>query len=562
MRWSRCVSWLLSWRPAELPNSWAPVHGWPLTRILIAAAIVVCLGYGAVASPRIARRLSAAAQRTVRRILLVIVGIAALLSVAVFLDFGVFRYGTYLNEWDFYHYYVGTKYAPELGYTKLYGATLLADREAGQRYHNPQSQIRDLLTAELRPVESVWVESARYRGAFSDERWRELVADVTWFRQQLPEQRWSLLLVDHGYNGTPAWSFVVGALLTRHLSVRAGVQRWLMLLLDPALLLATAAVVGWAFGLRSAFLLVIFIGTHYLMSWGHMKGALLRTDFAMCSVLAVCLVKKERHKLAGVLLGWAILSRIFPGFFLVGPVVLLLWGWVRERRLQRSWLCLLSTCAGTVALVVAGSCLYFGGIEIWREWSQKIALHYAGGSDWDMGFRSVAEAAFVRGVPVRPADLGQAAQAGSWSLAGMVVAVLVLVPAVSFLRALEAYRVVAYGFVFIFMLSLATYYYYLVLCVPLLFFAPSLDKIQSALGTAFMFLVGLAGYVLYAGWPSLGERWLVFHGWRQTFPTYYFLSCLTIVTVAQMIAVAATAARGSAKPHLPLGGSAVEKKEG
>ena len=90
---------------------------------------------------------------------------------------------------------------------------------------------------------------------------------------------------------------MVGGLVTRHLSVRNPVSRWLMLALDPLLLLAASLAVAWAFGLRTALLLVVFVGTHYLLSWGHLKGALLRTDFAMASVLAVCLVKQRYYKI-------------------------------------------------------------------------------------------------------------------------------------------------------------------------------------------------------------------------------------------------------------------------
>ncbi len=558
------MSWLLSWRPAELPNSWAPVHGWTIARVLIVVAILTCVGFAVMASPRMSHRLSARAKRVVQSALMAVLGLGALLSVAVYVDFGVFRYGTYLNEWDFYHYYLGTKYAPELGYDKLYGATLLADAEGGLRYRNPQNAIRDLSTAELVPVQAVPAQAERYLSGFDRERWREFVADVTWFKQRLPAERWSILLVDHGYNGTPAWSFVVGGLVSSHLSVRAAFGRWLMLLLDPALLLAMVAGVAWAFGRRTAFLVAIFVGTHYLMSWGHLKGALLRTDFAMCAALAVCLVKKSYYKLAGVLLGWAILSRVFPVFFLVGPAVLLAWGYLAERRLQRPWLGLLASCAATVILVVAGSCLYFGGFDIWREWANKITLHYAGGSDWDLGYRTIVEAVFVGGVPVRPEDVGHAS---GWSVPTLVAALLLIVPAVGFLRALEDYQAVAYGFVFVFVLSVATYYYYAILCVPFLFFAPEVEKPQAALGAVFMLFCGLAGYVLYSGWPQLADAWVVFRGWRQTFPTYYFLSCLIALTVAQMVLVAGARSRRTkpkplAQAQLPVGGAPVQQNEG
>jgi len=535
-----------AWRPAELPDSWAPTHGWATARVLALIAILVIGAFAVMESPWATRRLSAAARRLGHRILIGVLAVSAVLAVATYVDFGVFRYGTYLNEWDFYHYYVGTKYAPELGYTNLYGATLAADSETGLRYHPPRGEIRDLATAGMRDVRVVAAEAGRYRQRFSEARWRAFVADIAWFKMQLPEKRWSLVLADHGYNGTPAWSFVVGGLLTRHLSVREPLGRGFMLLLDPLLLLATAVVVAWAFGVRAAFLLVVFVGTHYLLSWGHLKGALLRTDFAMCSVLGVCFVKKGRYKLAGVFLGWAMLSRVFPAFLLVGPVVLLLGELVRSRRLNRPLFNLLLASGGTIVVVVLASCAYFGGIGIWQEWSSKIALHYAGGSDWDVGYRTIAEAQFMDGVPVRAVDLVAAAgQPSSMLSHGIEFAVLALlvVPALAFIRALEHHEAVAFGFVFVFLLSLAAYYYYLILCVPLLFFASDLGKPQRALGAAFMFVTGLAGYGLFSGWQPMRDSWVPLRGWHQTFPTYFFLSCLIAVSVAQMIVIAATKAR-------------------
>jgi hypothetical protein len=90
----------------------------------------------------------------------------------------------------------------------------------------------------------------------------------------------------------------------------------------------------------------------------------------------------------------------------------------------------------------------------------------------------------------------------------------------------------------VFLLALAAYYYYLVLCLPLLFFAPQLERPQNALGVAFMFFTGIMGYVLFSGWPVLAGSWVMFRGWHQTFPTYYFLCCFIAVTVAQMILLA------------------------
>jgi len=528
---------LTSWRPSELPDSWAPIHGWALARVLAVVAILAVAGFVALERPWLTRRWSVAARRLGRRVLVGVLGVSAVLAVATYVDFGVFRYGTYLNEWDFYHYYLGTKYAHELGYTNLYGATLAADQEGGLRYHNPR--IRDLGTAQLRNVGEVAAESAHYRGRFSDARWHEFVADVSWFKMQLPAHRWSLLLEDHGYNGTPAWSFVVGSLVTRHLSVRNPISRWLMLALDPLLLLAATVAVAWAFGVRTAFLMVIFIGTHYLLSWGHLKGALLRTDFAMASVLAVCLVKQRYYKIAGVLLGWAILSRIFPAFLLVGPIMLFLRRLVRNRHVDRRLLGLLGACAATVALVVLGSCAYFGTTAIWHEWHLKILTHYSDASDWDLGFRTIAEAGFLDGVPVRAvAHAGAQHPVLFGDGPSTIVALLLVLPALTFVRSLQDHEALAYGFVFVFLLATAAYYYYLLLCVPLLFFAPQLERPRNALGVAFMFFTGIMGYVLFSGWDRSAGSWAMFRGWHQTFPTYYYLCCFIAVTVAQMILLA------------------------
>jgi hypothetical protein len=137
---------------------------------------------------------------------------------------------------------------------------------------------------------------------------------------------------------------------------------------------------------------------------------------------------------------------------------------------------------------------------------------------------------------------------------GTIVALLLLLPALTFIRGMQDHEALAYGFVFVFLLATATYYYYLLLCVPLLFFAPQLERPQHALGVAFLFLTGIMGYVLFSGSNLLAGSWLMFRGWRQTFPTYYFLCCFIAVTVAQMILLAGSKtlrAERSSSPRTP-----------
>ena len=541
-----------TWGPdRELPTSWDPSHGWVLSWVLPAVVILLTV----VIIIRHRRRLAAAAsdagQRTFHRVVLVILGITALLAAVNYHDYGVYRYGTYLNEWDVYHYYLGSKYARELGYTRMYGATLYADETSRGRSVKTRQRLRDLTTYKYRLLREVLAEGKKYRGQFSEARWREFVADVEWFRGQLPPHKWAKLLGDAGYNGTPAWSFVVGALFTRHLSIRSPLTRSLLLALDPLLILGALACVAWAFGLRTALILVVFIGTHYLFSWGHLKGALLRTDFTMCTVIAVCCVKKGFPRVAGAFLGWAILSRIFPVLFLAGPVVRLVDILIRERRLDREIMRLLYSCAALMVVVCLLSVVYFGGLELWWQWIDKMAHHYNALWHWNMGFQPIVDVQYINGVPEaidvhkhygeeRGVMLGH--QAVLWG-----VRLLVLLPALYFARFLRTHESMTYSFVFVFFLVSAMYYYYFILCVPLLFFAPRLERWPHGLGLAYMLLTGVAGYVLFGGWEPLAGQLNFFRGWKQYFQTYYYLSWMINLTACWMLAMAGARAYAAQK---------------
>ncbi len=536
-----------------LPDSFAPTHGFPTSWLLPLVVIAVIAGYVAVDRASARGRLSEPTTKRARAALLAVLAGSAVLSVATYVDFGRFRYGTYLNEWDFYHYFVGTKYADDVGYMELYATTWVADEAGGLVYDNPEHRLRDLRTSEFVDVSTVAARRDALRGRLTPARFEALVADVGWFTRQLPPDRWSLLLMDKGYNGTPAWSFVLGGLFTRHLSVEDAPSRWLMLLLDPALIVGTLLAVAWAFDRRAALLMTVFIGTHYLMSWGHMKGALLRTDFAMCTVLAACFVKKERYRVAGALLGWAVLSRIFPVVFLLGPLSRLVAVGVSERRFDRRLVELFVACGVTIALVTLGSIAYFGGLGPWEAWATKILQHYSDFSHWQMGYTTLVDVERVDGVPVPIHPATHLAEEPELLLSHhvltWVVRALVLVPAFVFAKALEDWESLAFGFVFFFFGVSAAYYYYFILCVPLLFFAAKLERPSRAFGLAFMFLTGAAGYVIFSGWAPLADVLPLFHGWHQEFPTYYFMSWLVSITALTMVGIAAVEAQRASRPR-------------
>jgi hypothetical protein len=212
---------------------------------------------------------------------------------------------------------------------------------------------------------------------------------------------------------------------------------------------------------------------------------------------------------------------------------------VRNRCLDRQLLGLLGACAATVILVVLGSCAYFGTTGIWHEWNLKIAAHYSGGSDWELGYRTIAEASFRNGVPLRAIATAATQHPVLFlGVPGTVVALLLLLPALTFIRGLQDHEALAYGFVFVFLLALA----------PITTTWCSACPCSSSRRN-------WSGRKMPWGWPSCSSpaSWAMcssaaglcwpapgscFAAGTRPFPTYYFLCCFIAVTVAQMILLA------------------------
>jgi hypothetical protein len=303
------------------------IAGYPWQTILPVAAIALIALYLLLGqAERLARRRQRAlpGKAVINGILLAVLFAMSILAVCNYTNFFRFRYNTYVNAYEFYHYYLGSKYAEEIGYTDLYNASVVADAEAGGRY-GAKSQVRNLDTGKHWSTDNVLREKDRYRAKFSEARWEEWKKDIAWFKTKLSASRWNSVLKDKGYNSTPVWSMVVGGLLSNRIDTSNERGMLLLALLDPLLLIIGFCAVVWAFGLRTAMFLVVFLCTSYMSHFWHMKGAYLRTDFAMALVLSVCFLRKGWYGAAGTAAAWAVLSRVFPAVFLFGLGAKLLW---------------------------------------------------------------------------------------------------------------------------------------------------------------------------------------------------------------------------------------------
>jgi len=299
--------------------------------------------------------------------------------------------GSYLRTWNVYHYYVGSKYFPELGYRDLYAATLAADdawqsdSDAGSATDPKPSdgssgfafidRTRDMQTY------TVVTREAAVAGfddtVLSDARFDELGRDTRWLRPRLARDTWRKVFLDWGYNPTPAWT-VVGVPLSNAIDLGSAAFR-LLVNLDLLLFAAMFAAVWWAFGLRSAVTATLWVNLVHF-NRGRLPGGFLQYDWLASAVLALCLYRKDRPVAAGLALSWGAMTRGFVGLVALPILIRLAVAAVRKtgplvaRIDRRHW-------RFTVALAIAAS-VWFGashltgrGSHTWLEWVDNIVVH-------------------------------------------------------------------------------------------------------------------------------------------------------------------------------------------
>jgi hypothetical protein len=245
------------------------------------------------------------------------VAIVALVGVAAigYVNFGFFHAvpRQQIHYWDAFHYFVGAKYLPELGYARLYEATYVAGRELGA--FAGIERLRDLPTYQARDVRSI--DAAAVRGRFSDARWRAFKQDLLFFGPRIPD--WRRLLMDHGYNDPPPRALLLHALV-RWLPATpltlAAVTSIDYVLIAGALTLAARAFGPVAGALTAASLLLSFFAR-----FDYVGGSIVRWDWIAAVIAGAAAFARGAGATAGGLFAYAAIARIFPLLLFVPLVV-------------------------------------------------------------------------------------------------------------------------------------------------------------------------------------------------------------------------------------------------
>ena len=300
------------------------------------------------------------------RPLWILAGAAAL----AWLNFGIFHGGSVVHHWEHFHYFLGSKYAPEIRYDGLYDASLAAELELKNAVHQPF--IRDLADNQIVPTAARIPDAHGIRSRFSPARWQEFTDDTRYFLAACGPEYLRKIRLDHGYNPSPTWTFAARLFSGR---MRASLLHLTLLsTLDLLLLAATFYAVFRTFGSRRGCLCLIAFGLGYPWRYHWVGGAFLRHDWLAAVGLGLCLLKRERAFAAGALLGYAAMVRLFPLGFLLGlPVVA-----AREffRGEKPRWFVRLA--AGVAVAVVLGGLAgsrVETGWTAWRDFAANLSKH-------------------------------------------------------------------------------------------------------------------------------------------------------------------------------------------
>jgi hypothetical protein len=296
----------------------------------------------------------------------------AVMSLAAYFSFGDIGYSNFYHRHEFFHYYLGSKYARELGYKRLYICAAVAQAESGQGNEVRARKIMDLAVDRVVPGRTALEHPEACRSHFIPERWESFKSDIAFFRRSSDLAYWNSMQTDHGYNPPPVWTALGHFWSSLHAPSVAYFK--FLASLDLMFWVGLFAAIGWAFGWRVFCVAAIFFGCQLPAEYFWTGGAFRRQDWVFGLVLSACLVRKRYYALGGAAFAYSTLLRVFPGVLLAGWAVVVgthLW---KHKRLAPHHRRLIVGGAAATAVLVSLS-IGVAGSRAYPEFYQHIQLH-------------------------------------------------------------------------------------------------------------------------------------------------------------------------------------------
>lgn len=439
-----------------------------------------------------------------RRLVRVGWGILGALAVASFFRFSLTERSQHdLHAKDAYHYFMGAKYFPELGYGTLYDCSIAVAAADGYWWLPHIELARDLTTMRMRALPELARRGAREcPERLGADRWAEFQADARWFFARVRGPVWERVWRDHGYNPSPVWS-VLAAPIARF--ARADQLPWLVQL-DSLLVAVALASIGWAFGFEVLCLAAVAWGTGWLWRYNWIGDAFLRQIWFASAVVGVCALRRRAPAAAGALLGVSALVRVFPAIFAAGYGINAAFRTFAVRAVPRDVGRFAAGFAGVVVLLVAASGVVGRGLADYRDFARNTEMIQEVISPNEAGLKSLlwrfdgTTDLNWPGEPVAPwLRVSPRVADGIWLVASLIALGLFARAA----RLAEPWEAAALGFALIPILTGPSGYYF-----HFSILAALLSARRPGLGVALL-LACLAWLVNGMLWRDLGEQFTV-----------------------------------------------------
>lgn len=467
-----------------------------------------------------------------RKRLMMVMGVLGFLT---YWNFGFFHFRNYIHVWDTYHYYIGSKYFPELSYDRLYECASVADSEdPSLRRRVELRKIMNLRTNMMGPTTDILAHPEHCKEHFTPERWESFKRDIAYFRNAHGVKRWEEAQTDHGYNATPVWT-ILGTTLA-NLAPASDTQIDALSLLDPAYAFGMIGLIWWAFGWRTLAVALCVFGTNFPSRFYWTGGAYLRWDWLFYLAGGIALLKKEKYFAGGLFLSYTTLLRVFPVFVFIGPLMVLVQEYLKTRKIEPRYRSLIAGAALGVAVLVPVSLVKTGGVQAYVHFKQNSEKHTSTPLTNYMGLRTV--------VAFSPSEAGRFMKNdrmddpwGPWKLARLKTfrerKVLFAILALGFLtmlwfavRGAEPWVACALSATMIAVgVELTCYYYSFLIVVALLY-----EKRKEA-GAMLLLVTGATSFIDWAPTRFLPEtgiwRWLKMPTWLDE--QYMYMGAVTLL---------------------------------
>jgi len=310
--------------------------------------------------------------------------------------------GERVRAWNVFHYYVGSKYFAELSYYDLYAASLAADDDwqneksaASGKKKSRMKRVRDFRKiTHARDQRDYEIKSRKQivasfdRTHLSPERLKELGEDTRFLRRYMGFRSpgWPDCFKDLGYNPAPPWT-VIGTPIANLVPTNS-IWFWLIANSDVPLYLLAFALVWWAFGLRSAAVIALWLNT-FQINEARFTGGFLQYDWLASVLICAAFYQRGRHRWAGIALSWGAMTRVFPGFLIMGILIQAALALLRPRpdgetkeqpgallsRISAPHRHFLAAFTLSCAVLFIGSHFTGRGLQTWPDWVDKIGRH-------------------------------------------------------------------------------------------------------------------------------------------------------------------------------------------